>query len=363
MQRRSLRGPLALGYLYFIFCVVFAFCNASTVWAEPFFTSGPTFSAPHPAVVRVVAPERDGVSYGSGSLVAVDQTSGLVLTNWHVVNSATAPIVVYFPDGFRSRAYVLRMDRDWDLAALAIRRPKAQPITLASQTPQFGDSLTIIGYGGGSYRAATGRCTQYVSPGGNLPSEMVELSAPAREGDSGGPILNSRGELAGVLFGTGFGRTTGSYCGRVREFLATVDTDFRNLSHRVMLADQARGVAAPTSPADAMAASSWSPPEAAAAADNQVSNGPPCSVATTTATAPLPSRSTLPAPAATPGPNVTAAASQPANAAQACSVSSSAAAAPVGPISTSDQVKTILAIVGAVAVLYHALRLLGAAVG
>ena len=46
------------------------------------------------------------------------------------------------------------------------------------------------------------------------PVEMVELSAAARKGDSGGPILNSRGELAGVLFGAGFGRTTGSYCGR-----------------------------------------------------------------------------------------------------------------------------------------------------
>ena len=43
---------------------------------------------------------------------------------------------------------------------------------------------------------------------------MVELAAPARNGDSGGPILNSRGELAGVLFGSAFGRTTGSYCGR-----------------------------------------------------------------------------------------------------------------------------------------------------
>jgi hypothetical protein len=373
MQRQSLRGPLAPGYSCFAFCVVFVFCAASTAWADPFFTSGSTFASPHPAVVRVVAPERDGVSYGSGSLVAVDQTSGLVLTNWHVVNSATEPVVVYFPDGFRSRAYVLRVDRDWDLAALAIRRPNVQPIPLANQTPQFGDSLTIIGYGSGSYRAATGRCTQYVSPGGNLPSEMVELSAPARQGDSGGPILNGRGELAGVLFGTGFGRTTGSYCGRVREFLATVDGDFRKLSNRVMLADQARGAGAPAAaiPAGVMAASSWPPPEAAIATDkamvdNRTSSAPPSTVATTTAAAPLsplPSRSTLPAPAATASTDVAAGVNRPADAACACSVSNTAAAAPAGPVSTSEQVKTILALVGVVAVLYHALRLLGTAVG
>ena len=156
-------------------------------------------------MVRVAVPERDGASYGSGSLVAVNESSGLVLTNWHVVRDAAGPIVVYFPDGFHSGAYLLRTDRDWDLAALAIRRPNVQPIPIANEAPRPGDPLTIAGYGSGSYRAVTGRVTQYVSPGDNQPFEMIELAAPARNGDSGGPILNSRGELAGVLFGSAFG--------------------------------------------------------------------------------------------------------------------------------------------------------------
>lgn len=46
----------------------------------------------------------------------------------------------------------------------------------------------------------------------------------AREGDSGGPIFNERGELAGVLFGSGGGTTAGSYAGRVREFLKSAWT-------------------------------------------------------------------------------------------------------------------------------------------
>ena len=81
----------------------------------------------------------------------------------------------------------------------------------------------------------TGRLTQYVSPGGNQPFEMIELTAPARNGDSGGPILNSRGELAGTLFGSAFGRTTGSYCGRLRWFLGSVDGDFQRISAQAML--------------------------------------------------------------------------------------------------------------------------------
>jgi hypothetical protein len=57
---------------------------------------------------------------------------------------------------------------------------------------------------------------------------MVEVSAQARQGDSGGPILNERGELAGVLFGAGFGTTSGSYAGRVKQFLIGVAP---NLGH------------------------------------------------------------------------------------------------------------------------------------
>jgi hypothetical protein len=54
---------------------------------------------------------------------------------------------------------------------------------------------------------------------------MVEVGVAARQGDSGGPIFNADGELAGVLFGSGDGTTTGTYCGRVGGFLASLGPD------------------------------------------------------------------------------------------------------------------------------------------
>jgi serine protease Do len=184
---------------------------------------------PNPAIVRIISPESDGASYGTGALVAVNDTYGLVITNWHVIRDAAAPILVAFPNGFQSAATVLKTDRDWDLAALAVWRPNVAPIPLAAQAPRPGEQLTIAGYGSGWFRTASGQCTQYVSPGENHPFEMVELAAPARNGDSGGPILNDRGEIAGVLFGSAYGRTTGSYCGRLRWFLSSVDDNFQRL--------------------------------------------------------------------------------------------------------------------------------------
>ena len=179
----------------------------------------------HPAVARIVAPAEGSVSYGSGTLVYVDDQTGIVITNWHVVNEATGPISVHFPDGFYSLGSVQQVDSDWDLAAIAIRKPNVTPVTLASQAPRPGEVLTIAGYGSGNYRAASGRCTQYVAPGTSFPYEMVEVAVSARQGDSGGPIFNEQGELAGVLFGEGHGRTSGSYCGRVRWFLTSVIRD------------------------------------------------------------------------------------------------------------------------------------------
>lgn len=181
-----------------------------------------TSQQPHPAVARIVVPEGEATSYGSGTLVDVRDEYGLVVTNWHVVRDGMGEVEVIFPDGFRSKARPLKVDADWDLAALVIWRPTAAPVKLAATAPQPGEQLTICGYGSGNYRAATGRCTQYYAPAENLPQHMVELDVEARQGDSGGPIFNARGELAGVLFGAGQGTTLGSFGGRVENFLASL---------------------------------------------------------------------------------------------------------------------------------------------
>ncbi len=180
--------------------------------------SGAT-SRPHPAVVRVIASEGSMVSYGSGSLVVAGNGRGIIVTNWHVVRDHRGPVLVVFPGGFQTRGITKAVDRLWDLAAVEIPQPPVEPLPLASQPPTPGEDLLIAGYGRGSYRAALGQCTGFASPNPRSPPEMVEVSVTARKGDSGGPILNSREELAGVLFGAGSGRTTGSHVVRVRQFL------------------------------------------------------------------------------------------------------------------------------------------------
>ncbi len=180
---------------------------------------------PHPAVARIIAPESNGVSLGSGVLVDVNGSQGLVLTNWHVIRDSRSAVLVQFADGFQSAGTVIRFDEAWDLAAISIWKPKATPVPLAQRNPIPGEPLSIAGYGRGAYREQKGRCTEYLSPGSGYPKELVELQAPARQGDSGGPILSADGRLAGVLFGEGDGRTVGSCVSRLRVFLASVGSD------------------------------------------------------------------------------------------------------------------------------------------
>jgi len=206
---------------------------------RPLFDRGPMPTVPdtpHPAVARIIVPEEGATAYGSGTLVDVREQFGLVITNWHVVRDSTGTVEVVFPGGFRSHARPLKVDSDWDLAALVIWRPPVEPVRVSAIPPRAGDLLTIHGYGQGQYRIATGRCTAYYAPKVNYPREMVELDVQARQGDSGGPIFNQRGELAGVLFGAGEGTTIGSFAPRVESFLATLAPDIGSVRDQAQVA-------------------------------------------------------------------------------------------------------------------------------
>jgi hypothetical protein len=204
---------------------------------RPLFSIAPSApDTPHAAVARIIVPEEGMTAYGTGTLIDVRDQFGLVITNWHVVRDYRGTVEVKFPNGFRSQARPLKVDADWDLAALVIWRPPVEPVRVSQSPPGPGDVLTIHGYGQGQYRIATGRCTAFYAPKLNFPQEMLELDVEARQGDSGGPIFNQQGELAGVLFGAGEGTTIGSFAPRVESFLASLAPDIGQARDQALVA-------------------------------------------------------------------------------------------------------------------------------
>ncbi len=184
------------------------------------------------SVARVVCQTPRGRNLGSGTLVDLghiaggDRSCGYVLTCGHLFESGTektAQITVDFPGGGNFAARLLSVDRQWDLAVLKIARPRAGAVTIATAAPRPGEWLSSCGYGrDGRYWCNRGRARGYVRPEGTPSFETLELSGMARQGDSGGPVLNSRGELVAVLWGTNGQVVGGTYCGRIRTFLARV---------------------------------------------------------------------------------------------------------------------------------------------
>lgn len=160
----------------------------------------------HPAVCRVEV--RDGsraIAYGSGTLIDVEGDHGLVVTAAHVVRQGGATVRCRFPDGQIVEGKKLTRDKyDHDIFAILVERPRGiEPVDVATKPPPNGTPVWIAGYGGtGQFRAARGNLTAGSSPG----SWRVN-GAAARQGDSGGPVLDERGRLVAVLWGTD-GRNT-----------------------------------------------------------------------------------------------------------------------------------------------------------
>ena len=180
-------------------------------------------AAAHPSVVRVVNAVGRQRAYGSGTVVESDAQRGVVLTCAHLFSQGAGDVAVLFADGRRSSARLLAADRAWDLAALDIAPPQAAAVPIAAEPPRPGDALWSCGYGpDGHYWCNRGQALGYVRSANTASYETLELSGSARQGDSGGPVLNQQGELVAVLWGTDGRMVGGTYCGRIRKFLSGV---------------------------------------------------------------------------------------------------------------------------------------------
>ena len=159
-----------------------------------------------PAVVHLEVELARGQRKGSGSGFCFTP-DGLLLTNSHVVHGARS-IRATFADGLSREGDLLGEDPDTDIAVVRIgasgQQPAFHPVSLgSSRAVRVGQLAIAIGnpYGfqhtvtagvvsalGRSLRAQTGR----------LIDDVLQTDAALNPGNSGGPLLNSRGEAIGV---------------------------------------------------------------------------------------------------------------------------------------------------------------------
>jgi len=159
------------------------------------------------------APGREDLGTG----VIVD-TQGDILSALHVVQGASA-IKVTFADGTTSAAALAASDPAHDIAVLAAGRLPAVIVpAVLGPSPQIGDETFAVGnplglVGSLSAGVISGLDRTFDLGNGRTLSGMIQFDAAVNPGSSGGPLLNTKGQVIGIVTGLANPAGTDNFAG------------------------------------------------------------------------------------------------------------------------------------------------------
>jgi S1-C subfamily serine protease len=253
-----------------------------------------------PALVFINTVVGTGQAAGTGMILTPD---GEVLTNNHVVTGSTSINVTIVGQSVSHTAHVIGVAPAADVALIQIDGVSGLPtVTFASSTNvQVGDPIVAVGnaLGLGTPSVSSGSVTALnqtitASEGGSKSEQltgMIESDAPISPGESGGPLVNTAGQVVGMITAgdiQGFRSQTSrvnyaipadtvvSYVNKIRSGQASSDVVYGQVGYLgVSVRDLTPEIASQlglnvTSGADVVTVQSGSPAEAAGITPNSV---------------------------------------------------------------------------------------------
>lgn len=151
----------------------------------------------------------EGQGSGSGILVGQNDSELLIVTNNHVVDGATT-LTVTFVDGESVSAQIKGTDSSMDLAVVAVNISDVKSTTLEqiayatlgdSESLQLGEPVVAIGNALGYGQSVTSGIISAVNVNlgdDEMSSSFIQTDAAINAGNSGGALLNSKGQLIGI---------------------------------------------------------------------------------------------------------------------------------------------------------------------
>jgi len=149
---------------------------------------------------------------GSGFILSDD---GYILTNFHVIDSATAVTVTMY-DGTEYDASLVGYDKSNDIAVLKIEAENLSPVILGnSDLVNVGDTVVAIGNPLGELtfsltQGVVSALDREVTFSGGISMDLIQTDCAINSGNSGGALFNLYGEVIGITNAKYSGSSSGS---------------------------------------------------------------------------------------------------------------------------------------------------------
>jgi S1-C subfamily serine protease len=151
----------------------------------------------YPSVVQIEVSTSSGGSLGSGFIL---DSNGLVATNLHVIRGAVKGTVKLSTGELYAVQSILAWDEVRDLAICKVAGFDLPPAVLGnSNTVEVGENVFAIGSPHGLRGTLTAGIVSGVREDVLLGSKVIQTDASVNPGNSGGPLLNSKAEVIGVV--------------------------------------------------------------------------------------------------------------------------------------------------------------------
>lgn len=166
------------------------------------------------SVVRIITEYSDSIASGSGFVIKSSRNETLIATNYHVVEGK--PIAVYIYRGYDEpvQLKMLAFDKQKDICVLRAETPLGLSALKFDQSPRQGEVVYAIGFPGAAddmvqdlaYKSSDATITDGIISSirqsaeyGKFESyQMLQINAAINHGNSGGPLLNSKGRVLGI---------------------------------------------------------------------------------------------------------------------------------------------------------------------
>ena len=193
-----------------------------------------------PAVVTVINRSAQGIGSGSGVIVSAE---GYIITNNHVVEGGRA-LAVVFADNSRREAELIGTDPLNDIAVIRVAGELPAVATIGdAATLQPGETVLAIGSPLGNFRnSVTSGVVSALNRSVGSMEGLIQTDAAINSGNSGGPLINLRGEVVGIntlVVRNDFDFSTGSAPVEGLGF-AVPSTIFRNVADQLIATGEVR---------------------------------------------------------------------------------------------------------------------------